>query len=426
MAGTPFVDEAAITCSAGAGGNGVISWHREPYKPNGGPDGGDGGQGGSVILKADRSAATLSWLRDHAHIKAERGGHGKGDRRTGASGEDLVVLVPPGTVLYEDDVLIADLAREGDSFVAAKGGRGGRGNARFATPTRRTPDMAQSGEPGEAVSYRVELRLLADVGLVGFPNAGKSTLISRISAAKPKIADYPFTTLTPNLGVVSHEGSAFVVADIPGLIEGAHEGKGLGDRFLRHIRRAAVLVFCVDLAAQDRDPVDDVEVLSRELGAFDPELLERPSLIVATKMDVAREALPAVRAVYPEALAISAVAGEGLKELVPALAKLVADARAAAPEPVGYVRHVVREDPVRVEQEEGVWVVRGKRAERAVAAADLENPAAVEKLKQRLVAMGVERLLHEAGAHHGDDVIIGGIGFDFSPDETADPEGADV
>ncbi len=424
MAGSSFVDEATIQCSAGAGGNGSISWHREPYKPNGGPDGGDGGQGGSVILKADRSMATLSWLRDHPHIKADRGGHGKGDRRTGASGEDKVILVPPGTVLYEDEVLIADLAREGDSFVAAKGGRGGRGNARFATPTRRAPDMAQDGEPGETVSFRVELRLLADVGLVGFPNAGKSTLISRISGAKPKIADYPFTTLVPNLGVVSHEGSAFVVADIPGLIEGAHEGKGLGDRFLRHIRRAAVLVFCVDLAAEDRDPTQDVEVLRGELGAFDPELLERPWLVVATKMDVARENLPEVQAVYPDALAISAVAGEGLNELVPALAKLVAEARAAAPEPVGYVRHVVREDPVRVEKEDGFWFVKGKRAERAVAATNLENPAAVEKLKQRLVAMGVERLLHEAGAQHGDDVVIGGVSFDFTPDEESGSEEA--
>src|SRR5918999_792864 len=282
-----FVDEAKIHVFAGDGGNGVVAWHREPYKPKGGPDGGSGGDGGSVLLRADQSIGTLLDLRDHPHVRGERGGHGSNKRKHGARGRDRVVLVPPGTVVYDDDgVLIADLAGPGDELVAASGGRGGRGNAHFATSTRRAPSFSEKGEPGEQRSLRLELRLLADVGLVGFPNAGKSTLISRISAARPKIADYPFTTLVPNLGVVRAGEESFVVADIPGLVPGAHLGKGLGHRFLRHVSRAAILLFLVDLAAVDRDPAADVDVLRAELAAFDPELGTRPAMVVATKVDV--------------------------------------------------------------------------------------------------------------------------------------------
>ena len=250
-----FVDEAKVQVLAGGGGDGAASFHSEPYKPKGGPDGGDGGDGGSVIMRAVNSVGTLLDLSDHPHIKATRGGHGLGKRRHGAAGDDRIILVPPGTVVYDEaDVLLADLAGPGDEFVAAQGGRGGKGNARFATATRRAPAFSEKGEAGQSRWLRLELRLLADVGLVGFPNAGKSTLIARISAARPKIADYPFTTLVPNLGVVRAGEVSFVVADIPGLVPGAHEGKGLGHRFLRHVGRAALLVFMIDLTAQDRDP----------------------------------------------------------------------------------------------------------------------------------------------------------------------------
>jgi GTP-binding protein len=364
---------------------------------------------------------TLLDVRDHPHVKAGAGGHGQGDRRNGAAGKERILLVPPGTVVYDaDGTLIADLAGPGDELVAARGGRGGFGNAHFATPTRRAPGFSEKGEPGEEATIRLELRLLADVGLVGFPNAGKSTLISRISAARPKIADYPFTTLTPNLGVVKAGDESFVVADIPGLISGAHEGKGLGDRFLRHVRRAAVLVFLVDLAAEGRDPSDDVAVLRGELAAFDPELTERPSLVVATKIDVARENLDAVEEHSP--LPISAVTGEGIDELVRRLAALVAGARESAPERLGYVRHVVRDEPTRVHRENGGWRVTGKGPERAVVTTDVENEEAVVRLQRKLVQMGVEKLLAEAGAKAGDEVRIGEIAFDYEPEKTESAE----
>jgi GTPase len=416
-----LVDEAKIRVLAGAGGNGIVAWHREPYKPKGGPDGGDGGAGGSVILRADNSVGTLLDVRDHPHIKAGRGGHGEGKRRHGAGANDRIVLVPPGTVVYDEEgTLLADLAGPGDEFVAAHGGRGGRGNASFATATRRAPDFAQKGEPGEEAKLRLELRMLADVGLVGFPNAGKSTLVSRISAARPKIADYPFTTLTPNLGVVRSDGDSFVVADIPGLVPGAHEGRGLGHRFLRHISRAAVLVFLIDLAAFDRDPADDLNVLRAELAAYDPELAARPSLVVASKVDAAAGRLDDVLIQVPDALPISAVTGQGIDELVARLVELVSAARSAAPAAVGYVRHVVRDDPIRVARENGAWRVRGRRAERAVATTDLDSDEAVARLQRRLIQMGVEDRLAEAGARSGDEVRIGEAAFEFEPDPDPD------
>ena len=413
-----FVDEVKIFVAAGAGGDGAVAWHREPYKPRGGPDGGDGGDGGSVMLRADPSVGTLLELRDHPHIKAARGGHGTGKRRHGSNAKDRVVLVPPGTVVYEDDVLIADLATQGDSLVAAKGGRGGRGNAQFVTPTRRAPAFSEKGEPGEERELRLELRVLADVALVGFPNAGKSTLISRISAARPKIADYPFTTLQPNLGVVGGGDRSFVVADIPGLIPGAHAGKGLGDRFLRHIRRAALLVFLVDLAAYDRDPSRDVEVLKGEIAAFDPELAGRPSIVVLTKVDAGRDRLEDVKRVLPDALVISAVTGEGIEDLVRRLQGEVFELREAAPAATGYLRTIVRPDELRVARENEAWRVTGSAVERVVAMTDLDNEESVARLQRRLIAMGVERLLEASGAIAGDEVRIGSAAFDFEPETT--------
>ncbi|MDQ3940961.1 MAG: GTPase ObgE [Actinomycetota bacterium] len=411
-----FVDEVTIHVAAGAGGDGAVAWHREPYKPKGGPDGGDGGDGGSIILRADPSVGTLLELRDHPHIKAARGGHGEGKRRHGSRGRDRIVLVPPGTVVHEGDVLVADLAASGDTLVAARGGRGGRGNAQFVTSTRRAPGFAEKGEPGEEARLRLELRLLADVALVGFPNAGKSTLISRISAARPKIADYPFTTLQPNLGVVGSGDQSFVVADIPGLIPGAHSGKGLGDRFLRHIRRAALLVFLVDLTAEDRDPARDVDALSVELERFDPELATRPRLIVLNKLDAARDRLEAVRKAHPDALPISAVTGEGIDDLLRRLAREVSELRETAPQRTGYLRTIVRPDEIRVTRENESWRVTGVGVERAVAMTDLDNDEAVRRLQRRLISMGVERELERRGARRGDEVLIGSAAFDFEPE----------
>ena len=413
-----FVDETKIHVAAGSGGNGSTAFHHEPYKPKGGPDGGDGGSGGDVVLRADPSVGTLAELRDHPHIKADRGRHGEGKRRHGARGKDRVVLVPPGTVVYgEDGVLVADLAAPGHELVLARGGRGGRGNARFATPTRRAPTFSERGEPGEAGWFRLELRLLADVGLVGFPNVGKSTLIARISRARPKVADYPFTTLVPNLGVVSSDEGSFVVADIPGLVVGAHEGKGLGARFLRHIRRAAVLVFMIDLTAGDRDPADDVRALRVELEAFDDALSTRSSLVVANKVDAGRDRLPEVLKKHPDALVISAVTGEGISELLRHLAEAVKESKRETSPSMGYVRHVVKDDPIRISRESQGWRVSSRRAERAVAITDLDNEESVGRLQRKLISMGVERALEKAGAHRGDDVVIGTASFQFEPDD---------
>jgi GTP-binding protein len=415
-----FVDEVTVHVSAGAGGNGAVAFHREPYKPRGGPDGGNGGDGGSVVLRADPSVGTLLELRDHPHIRAERGSHGTGKRKHGARATDRIVLVPPGTVVHDEhNVMLADLATPGDELVAAVGGKGGRGNAHFATSTRRTPGFAEKGEPGEELNLRLELRLLADVGLVGFPNAGKSTLIARISAAKPKIADYPFTTISPNLGVVKHDDLSFVVADIPGLVPGASEGKGLGHRFLRHVSRAAVLAFLVDLAAPDRDPFTDVDVLKAELAAFDPELAARPSVIVATKADVAPERAQEVSKRWSDAIVVSAVAGRGLDELLRRFAEMVATSRASAPVRKGYVRHIVRHEPTVVTREDSAWRVTGRRVERIVSATDMDNEEAVARLQKRLISIGVERELAVAGARRGDEVRIGEVAFEFEPETEA-------
>ncbi len=330
-----FIDEATIHVKAGDGGRGCVAFRREKFVPRGGPAGGDGGKGGDVILEATSHDNTLLRYRYDREFRAARGRHGEGSNKTGASGEDLILRVPVGTIVFDAETgeQLCDFTAAGQRFVAARGGRGGRGNQHFARPWHRAPREFEEGRPGEERRLRLELKLLADVGLVGFPNAGKSTLISRISAARPKIADYPFTTLEPHLGVVSAdserggEGRSFVVADLPGLIEGAHAGAGLGTRFLRHIERTRLLAHLIDTSdASDRDPVRDFEILCGELRAFDPALAHRTMIVVATKLDVTtqRERLERLRAFCAERglqfHAISSVTGEGVRELVRAMA----------------------------------------------------------------------------------------------------------
>src|SRR5262245_14944682 len=328
-----FVDLVQVNLRGGDGGAGAVSFRREAHVPKGGPDGGDGGSGGDIYLQADRNVASLLAYRDHPHRRADSGRHGSGNKRHGARGGDLVVSVPEGTqVKTRDGEILADLVSHGDRYLAAHGGRGGRGNARFLSNARRAPSFAEQGEYGEEHWLRLEVKLLADAALVGFPNAGKSTLIAAVSAAKPKIADYPFTTLEPNLGVVRFRDHEYVVADIPGLIEGAAEGRGLGHEFLRHVERARVLVLLLDLAPVDeRSPEEQARILLDELGRYRPDLLERPRLVVGSKADVAMQPAP------DDALPISAVTRQGLDEFLGRLGTLVGEARDDEPAPEPFV-----------------------------------------------------------------------------------------
>ncbi|MEL0075797.1 MAG: GTPase ObgE, partial [Ilumatobacter sp.] len=375
-----FVDEAQLNVRAGDGGAGCVSFRREGPVVNGGPNGGDGGDGGDVWLVADHNVASLLAFRDHPHRRASNGVHGKGKDLHGRRGESLQITVPEGTVvsdMYSGETL-AELYSHGDRWMAVAGGRGGRGNSRFLSNRRRAPTFAEQGEHGEERWLKLEIRLMADVALVGFPNAGKSTLISVISAAKPKIADYPFTTLSPNLGVVSiDEGTEFVVADIPGLIEGASEGRGLGHRFLRHIERARVLCLMLDLASVEGvTPAEQERTLLAELGAYRPELLERPRIVVGTKAD-------AVQAEELELLGwtgsvVSAVTGAGVRELVGRMATLVHEARADFPEREGVV--VIRPETTGAAVErldENEFRLVGREVERVVALNDVTTPEAL-------------------------------------------------
>ena len=327
-----FLDRAKIIVKGGDGGNGVTAFRREKFVPRGGPSGGDGGCGGTVYLEATEQLNTLLQFRFNPEYRAGRGGHGEGSNRHGKDGEDINILVPVGTIVTDGDTgeLIHDFSQVGDRIVAAAGGRGGRGNARFATSTNRAPRHHQDGQLGEGRTLQLELKLIADIGLVGFPNVGKSTLISRISAARPKIADYPFTTLQPNLGVVSYgDWDSYVVADIPGLIEGAHEGTGLGLEFLRHIERTKLLLHVVDVSTTLRDPIADFLTISRELEMYSPDLLRKPQVVAASKMDALDEPERLERLAAfcgergLECYPISAVTGQGLKELVNGLGRLV-------------------------------------------------------------------------------------------------------
>ncbi|MEU4333663.1 GTPase ObgE [Micromonospora lupini] len=423
-----FVDRVVLHLQAGDGGHGCVSIHREKFKPFGGPDGGNGGHGGSVSLVVDPQVTTLLDFHFHPHVKADNGKGGAGSNRDGANGHNLVLKVPNGTVVQTTDgTVLADMVGAGTTFEVARGGRGGRGNASLANAKRKAPGFAELGEPGDQLDIVLELKSVADVGLVGFPSAGKSSLISVISAAKPKIADYPFTTLVPNLGVVRMDNHTFTVADVPGLIPGAATGKGLGLEFLRHIERCAVLVHVIDSATLEpgRDPVADIDAIEAELSQYGG-LTDRPRLVAVNKVDVpdGRDLAEIVRPDLEErgyqVFEVSAATREGLKELTYAMAELVDAERKAAP-PAEPTRIVIR--PMAVDDDgftitteaDGSFTVRGVRPERWVKQTNFDNDEAVGFLADRLARLGVEDKLAKAGAQPGDLVRIGEREFDWQP-----------
>lgn len=422
-----FVDVARIYVKGGDGGRGSNSVRREKYIPEGGPWGGDGGRGGNVVFVVDPGLNTLVDFKYQKHFKAERGEHGAKKGMHGRKGEDLVVKVPPGTVVKDDDTgeVLFDLVEPGQRAIVAQGGRGGRGNMRFATPTNKCPTFYEKGEPGEERWLLLELKVVADVGLIGFPNAGKSTFLSAVSAARPKIANYPFTTLNPILGVVEvGDGRSFVIADIPGLIEGAHQGVGLGHEFLRHVERTRVLIHVLDGAGTEgRDPLEDFDVIQHELRAYNPELADRPTLVAFNKMDLpeARENLPRVQAelegrgyrVFP----ISGATREGFRPLLSAAADLIASWQPPEPEaPAEEKVYRPKEDDWRVYRHGGLWHVEGREIERLVAMTMWENDEAVSRFLNILKLKGIERALRQAGAEDGDTVRVYGIEFELTDD----------
>ena len=414
-----FVDEAQLHVKAGDGGAGAVAFRREAHVDKGGPDGGDGGRGGNVWLVATTNQSSLLGFRDHPHRRGGDGGHGGGKKKHGANGSDLEVPVPVGTrAKGADGTLLVDLVNQGDRWLAGEGGRGGKGNASFLSNRRRAPAFAEQGEKGHEQWYDLELALVADVALVGFPNVGKSTLISRISAAKPKIADYPFTTLEPHLGVVRTDADAnFTVADIPGLVEGAAEGKGLGHRFLRHITRSRVLVVLVELdPVTGVSPAEQERVLLAELERYQPDLIERPRLVVGSKADMG---VPPDDGSFHPDLVISAVTGQGIPPLVGRLSQLVAEARTDLPEvDTTIVIHRPLPEGFSVERiEQGVYRVVGKVAERAVALNDVTTDEAADYVQGRLHRIGVDRALARAGARDGDLVHIGELSFVWYRDQ---------
>lgn len=430
-----FVDRAVIYIKAGDGGNGSVAFRREKYEPEGGPAGGDGGKGGDVILHVDEGINTLLDFKYKRKFIAEHGENGMRKKMFGRQGEDIVIPVPPGTMVYDNDSgkLLADLTVHGQEFVAAKGGRGGRGNVKFMTNQNKAPDFAEKGEPGQERNIRLELKLLADVGLVGYPNVGKSTLISRVSAARPKIANYHFTTLSPNLGVVRvGEDNAFVMADIPGLIEGAHEGIGLGDEFLRHIERTRVILHVLDLSAQEgRDPIEDFYKINDELKKYNPRLAERVQLVAGNKMDVpeAEENLERLKTELGEQyeiFPISAATGEGLKPLIYRLGELLRDIPhpiLVTPEEEEVVirPEFVEEDEITIKvEEDGAYLVTGYKVEEKIQRTDFNNENAVRRLLRILKNMGLYDMLRERGVQEGDTVRVGPMDFDYIDESRID------
>ena len=448
-----FLDQSHIFVKAGDGGAGCMSFRREAHVPKGGPDGGDGGRGGDVILEADKTLSSLVDYRFKHHFKAQRGTHGKGSKMNGADGEDLILKVPLGTVVREYDVetkeagiQIADLTEHGERVIVAKGGHGGLGNTHFVTPTRRAPAFAELGEPAEERWIELEMKLMADAALVGMPSAGKSSIIAKMSAARPKIADYPFTTLVPNLGMVRSDDYSFVVADVPGLIEGAAAGKGLGHEFLRHIERTALIIHVVDMTGsyEQRDPVEDYRIINNELALYAAELKDRPQIVVANKIDVAgtdeniRRLEEVVRQEAIEAAGgdefadsvseakvfrVSALTGQGIPSLIAAVAQKVHELREAAESNEAAAKEYGQIwEHNRLERDRkftvrdlggGVFQVEGGAVERVVIQTDWDNDEAIIYMQGKLERMGVEKALVEAGAMTGDEIRILGRSFTF-------------
>lgn len=413
-----FIDKARIFITAGRGGAGCISFRREKFVPMGGPDGGNGGKGGDVYLEADPHLTTLLDLTYRPHYRAEDGHAGQGSNKFGRSAPDLTIRLPLGTVIYQGGAVLADLKEPGRKLLVAKGGRGGRGNASFKTGRHTAPRLAEKGEPGEAVTLELELKIIADVGLVGFPNAGKSTFLSRISAARPKIADYPFTTLTPNLGVVNIKGRQAVVADIPGLIEGAHEGKGIGDEFLRHIQRTRVLIHLVDITGfNEKTPYENYRIINNELARYSKELLKKPMLIAVNKMDVsdADKLLSKFKGhlrgkkIYP----ISAVTGAGVDSLLKALLHALDTVPAPEEVVVEPVKRYVYEPDFTIAKEGDIYIVRGAKVEKLAAMTDFNQEEALRRFQNILKKMGVEKALEERGIRVGDTIRITGREFTY-------------
>jgi len=424
-----FVDKVKVFVKGGDGGNGIVAYRREKYVPLGGPAGGDGGRGADVIFEVDEGLRTLMDFRYQKHFKGERGEHGRSKNQHGKGAEDMIVKVPPGTTVIDEESgkIIVDLVFHGQRAIIAKGGRGGRGNSRFATPVNPAPEICENGEPGQERYVILELKVLADVGLVGFPSVGKSTLLSVVSAAKPKIADYHFTTITPNLGVVStDDGRSFVMADLPGLIEGAHQGVGLGHQFLRHIERTKVIVHVIDMGAvEGRDPYDDYVKINKELEEYNMRLLERPQIIVANKMDMPgaeenlaefKEKLQDDFPVFP----ISAVTKQGLRELLLTIADKV-DTTEEFPlydkeqeETTVVYRHFEHEQPfIITRDDDGAFVVSGKDLERLFKMTDFNHDESIRRFSRTLRKMGVDDALRAEGAQDGDTVRLFDFEFEF-------------
>lgn len=421
-----FIDRVKIYVQAGTGGNGTVAFRREAHVPKGGPSGGDGGRGGSVIFVATNSLSTLLDLRYYREYKAQNGEKGHAKKMHGADADDLVIRVPVGTCVYDDDTgnIIADLTKDGQRAVIAKGGRGGRGNARFASSRNPAPKICENGEPGEKFNLRVELKLLADVGLVGFPSVGKSTLLSVVSKARPQIADYHFTTIVPNLGVVQvKDGRSFVMADLPGLIEGASQGKGLGHQFLRHIERCRVIVHIIDMSGSEgRDPYEDYVTINKELGEYEYRLLERPQIIVANKMDgdEAEENLKKFKEKLGDQKVFPIIAP--IHEGIDAVLYAVADALESAPdffnqeEEQESVLYTYKEDekPFTIHNKgNGVWEVTGKKVERLVQMASFTTDDGFQRFALQIRNMGIDDALREAGCEDGDTVRLYDFEFEF-------------
>ncbi|GGE42746.1 GTPase Obg [Pullulanibacillus camelliae] len=424
-----FVDQVKVYVKGGDGGNGIVAFRREKYVPNGGPAGGDGGKGGNVVFKVDEGLRTLMDFRFQRHFKAKRGENGGPKNQHGKNADDLVVRVPPGTIVYDQDTddLIADLTEQGQEAIIARGGRGGRGNTRFSTPANPAPYHAENGEPGIERNIRIELKLLADVGLVGFPSVGKSTLLSVVSAAKPKVAEYHFTTISPNLGVVAvDEAKSFVIADLPGLIEGAHLGAGLGHQFLRHIERTRVIIHVIDMSGSEgRDPFDDYVKINDELRQYEYRLMERPQVIAANKMDVpgAEDHLERFKTQLEEEVPIfpiSAVAKTGIQPLMNYVGELVEHTPMF---PLGISEEVEdkvvyrateEEDPfIITRDDDGAFVVSGEKIEKLFIMTDFNREESVRRFAKRMRGMGLDDALRKRGIEDGDTVRIRDFEFEF-------------